>query len=109
MIQSLRSLALVLTLCLTPVVGLSIADDIAKPGEVPRDATGRCQDGSWTSAAKKKGACSSHGGVKAWVGKPPKGAVARCKDGTFTKTAGQGACSSHDGVAYRLDQAKSHP
>ena len=35
----------------------------------PADSTGQCKDGSYTTMAKKKGACSGHGGVKAWYGK----------------------------------------
>jgi uncharacterized protein DUF3761 len=72
----------------------------AEGGEIPRDATALCVDGTWSSAGQKKGACSSHGGIKTWVGKPPRKATARCKDGTYTKSAGEGACSSHGGVAY---------
>lgn len=87
-----------------PATSVALADDVAsRPGEVPRDATGRCHDDTWTSSAKKKGACSQHGGVKAWFGKPPKGATARCQDGTFSKSAGRGTCSGHGGVAYWMD------
>jgi len=32
----------------------------------PQDATGRCDDGSYTTAASKQGACSGHGGVSTW-------------------------------------------
>jgi hypothetical protein len=34
----------------------------------PKDATGQCKDGSYTSAENKRGACSDHGGVKDWYG-----------------------------------------
>ena len=30
------------------------------------DATGRCNDGSYTSSATKQGACSGHDGVRDW-------------------------------------------
>jgi hypothetical protein len=70
---------------------------------MPPEATALCGDGSWSTADKKKGACSSHGGVKTWFGKPPKGATARCKDGTYSKAQeSQGACSQHGGVAFWL-------
>jgi hypothetical protein len=32
----------------------------------PADASGKCKDGSYTKAATKQGACSSHGGVAEW-------------------------------------------
>jgi uncharacterized protein with FMN-binding domain len=32
----------------------------------PANATGQCQDGSYTTAATKQGACSRHGGVTTW-------------------------------------------
>jgi uncharacterized protein DUF3761 len=73
-------------------------------GDIPRDGTALCADGTWSSSKKRSGACSSHGGISTWFGKPPRGATARCKDGTWSKAAGSGACSSHGGVAYRLDE-----
>src|SRR5438105_3154453 len=38
----------------------------AQSGTTAAGATGRCQDGSYTSADTKRGACSGHGGVKDW-------------------------------------------
>ena len=36
----------------------------------PADATGQCDDGTYTRAKTSQGACSSHGGVKTWYGEP---------------------------------------
>ena len=103
MSRYLAGVVLVAALSLPAFVGAHLAaEDAPKPGDVPRDATGRCQDGTWSSAAQKKGACSGHGGVKAWFGTAPKKATARCNDGTWSKSAGQGTCSGHGGVAYWL-------
>ena len=38
----------------------------APPAGAPAGTTGLCNDGSYTSTAKKQGACSSHQGVKEW-------------------------------------------
>jgi hypothetical protein len=40
------------------------------PAAAPAGSTGLCQDGSYTSNATKKGACSGHKGVKDWYGEP---------------------------------------
>lgn len=89
----------------------------------PKGSTGKCTDGTFTSAKNKQGACSAHGGVATWFADtkpakparasapapapappapkgPPAGATGKCTDGTFTKAkTQQGACSSHGGVA----------
>ncbi|PUA20117.1 DUF3761 domain-containing protein [Glaciimonas sp. PCH181] len=41
----------------------------AAPAAAPAGSTGVCKDGSYSSAATNKGACSKHGGVKDWYGK----------------------------------------
>ena len=92
--------------------------------QAPVGSTGSCNDGTFTTAKTKTGACSGHGGVKAMFAapvaaapapkpvkppKPPKAAPAvavaptgttgTCKDGTFTSAASKsGACSGHGGV-----------
>jgi len=38
------------------------------PAGAPANATGVCNDGSYTTSASKKGACSKHQGVKEWYG-----------------------------------------
>jgi hypothetical protein len=96
--------------------------------KAPPDATGECKDGTYTTAAQKEGACSSHGGVKKWLAKSdkaeksekaekapskaapekpatkaaaakPADATGECKDGTYTTAATKsGACAGHKGV-----------
>lgn len=36
------------------------------PSAQPAGATGRCQDGTFTSTATRRGACTGHGGVATW-------------------------------------------
>lgn len=38
----------------------------AATGGVPKDATGVCKDGSYTTSPKKSNACKGHQGVKTW-------------------------------------------
>jgi len=75
--------------------------------KMPRTATARCTDNSWSKSASEQGACSSHGGVAKWFGKAPKGTTARCNDGEYwTSEEKRGACSDHGGVAYWTKKAK---
>jgi hypothetical protein len=37
-----------------------------KPANAPADATGQCNDGTFTTAKSHQGACSGHKGVKTW-------------------------------------------
>lgn len=81
----------------------------AQATTIPVTATAQCTDGTWSSAASQKGACSGHQGVKKWIGKKPRGATARCNDGEYwTNATEQGACSGHGGVLtwYKKDKKK---
>lgn len=118
---------------LTAMLALAAANAWAK---APPDATGECKDGTYTTAAQKEGACSSHGGVKKWLAKEDKGgkaekaakssdkaskaaekpaaaaakpadATGECKDGTYTTSATKsGACAGHKGVKTWYGGAK---
>jgi len=42
------------------------AETVARPSDAPADATAQCKDGSYSTSKQHSGACSHHGGVKAW-------------------------------------------
>lgn len=75
---------------------------------MPKTATARCGDSTWSKAENQQGACSSHGGVAKWFGKAPSNATARCKDGEYyTSDERRGACSGHSGVAFWIKAKKT--
>ena len=68
---------------------------------MPKTATARCGDSTWSKAASQQGACSSHGGVAKWFGKAPSNMTARCSDGEYwTNEERRGACAQHGGVSF---------
>jgi len=60
--KAIRSIAL--------VVGIAVAQlcMTQAPAGAPSGSSGRCNDGTYSTAASKKGACRGHKGVKEWYG-----------------------------------------
>jgi hypothetical protein len=96
----------------------------------PAGATFKCTDGTYSTAATPRGACSRHGGIAqtlrtapaapapAAAATPapraaapaaatvPAGAKFKCGDGTYSTAASpRGACSRHGGIAETLSGA----
>jgi gas vesicle protein len=62
-------------------VGMFVAQPSAQSR--PADATAQCKDGSYTTAANRRGACAGHGGVKTWyAGEKTKAAAKDAKEDT---------------------------
>ncbi|HEY2378702.1 MAG TPA: DUF3761 domain-containing protein [Gemmatimonadaceae bacterium] len=110
--ESIRVLLVVAALA-APAT-LCAQQSAAKPAKeknelrMPKKATARCGDNTWSKAETQQGACSSHGGVAKWFGKAPSNVTARCTDGEYWTTAERrGACSQHGGVAFWVKEKKS--
>jgi len=52
----------------TLVFGFVLAGSLAAQAAAPKDATGQCTDGSYTTAKTQERGCLKHGGVKTWFG-----------------------------------------
>ena len=59
--------------------------------QAPAGSTGECKDGSYTSAASKRGACKGHGGVKEWYENAASKAAATPSTASPSKTPGSTA------------------
>lgn len=94
------------------VAGVPRAAGAQGAGSANATVSATCNDGTSFTGASKKGACSGHGGVKAWGDSSsaprPKGATAQCNDGSwYTRTTRRGACAAHGGVKHWVKEPRA--
>lgn len=77
-----------LSFSIPAVLVASLAVSTFAYAQAPSGSTGECKDGTYTTADKKSGACSGHGGVKAWY------AADKKSDAKATKTEAKPAAAT---------------
>ncbi len=93
-------------LCFVAVLGLGVPVFAAQaPANArPKDATGACKDGTYTTATTKRGACAGHGGVATWFA-DTKAAAKATKDAA--KSTGGSAKATGKSAAHAGESAGS--
>jgi len=72
----------------------------------PANATAECKDGTYSTAASKRGACSGHGGIKVWFADDAKANAKSAKENAKAAGKATGAAAKDVGEATK-DAAKS--
>ncbi len=71
----------------------SVTAYAAAPANAPAGTTGQCKDGTFTSAAGKKGACHGHQGVNEWYAADAATTTTKSTSGKDTATTSSGSSS----------------
>jgi hypothetical protein len=76
-------------------------------GTRPKNATGQCTDGTYTTAKTENGGCTKHGGVATWFGVA--GATAAAKTTAAASTSAAPDATSHTSAAAAGQHVGTRP
>lgn len=76
-----------LTLPIVLAAGLAVSS--LALAQAPAGSTGACKDGTYTTQAKKRGACKGHGGVKEWYASEEKSKQKASEEKTAAESKSQ--------------------
>ena len=85
----------------TLMLSFVLAGGLAAQAAAPKDATGQCSDGSYTTAKTQERGCLKHGGVKTWYGSGATAATGA------TTTSSHGATAPAAAPAAEASTARS--
>ncbi len=85
----------------TLMLSFVLAGGLAAQAAAPKDATGQCTDGSYTTAKTQERGCLKHGGVKTWYGSGATAATGA------TTTSSHGATAPAAAPAAEASTARS--